>query len=226
MKTSNPAWRFIILLLLLFIPSVSCQQSKLPAESATDNVSLQTIYEIPEGTAPQRPETYDDIILCERLFTYRANCPYIVHIVGEPDRIPGPDFVREAEVSLSGCKFVPRVKYRDHIETKAGKIRYNKFSVTLQDSSLREEIARLNELTRKQSLNYKIKLLGSCPGIHVQKIAEAHPDPWGFMFGDTVFYLMIEISPLVEPGDYTLHFIVEANGQSCGELPCVVHVIE
>ena len=225
MNSRSPAWQFIILLLLLILSAFSCQQPESPAESATDNTSLQTVYEIPEGTAPQRPETYDDIVFCERLFAYRANCPYIVHIVGEPDRIPGPDFVREAEVGLSGCKFAPRVMYRSNIETKAGEIRYDKFYLLLQDSSLREDIARMDELTRKQTLHYKLRQLGTYPDIHVKKFGEGNSYPGAF-FGDYQIYFMIEISPQVKPGDYTLHFIVDANGQHCGEVPCVIHVTE
>jgi hypothetical protein len=224
MNNGNLTWKLTILFLLLILV-VSCQQPKLPAENATDNTSLEAIYEISEGTAPQRAETYDDIIFCERLFAYRANCPFMVHIVGEPDRVPGPDFVREAEVSLSGCKFAPRVRYRDHIETKAGEIRYNKFYLTLQDSSLCEDIARMDEFTRKQTLQYKLKQLGTYPDIQVKKFGEGNSYPGAF-FGDYQIYLMIEISPQVEPRDYTLHFIVEANGQNCGELPCVIHVLE
>ena len=39
MNTGNPAWRFIILLLLSIMPAVSCQQPELPAENASDNTS-------------------------------------------------------------------------------------------------------------------------------------------------------------------------------------------
>ncbi len=223
MKTGNPAWRFIIIPLLLIAGTAACQQPQLPAENASDNVSLQTIYEIPEGTAPQRPETYDDIILCESLFAYRANCPYMVHIMGEPDRKPGPDFVREAEVVLSGCKHAPRVTYRDYIETKAGEIRYNIFGVGLEDSSLRVEIGEIYARTRKPVINYEIKLRGTSPDIQVKKVGEGDP-PTGPFVGDKLFYLMIKISTQIKPGNYTLHFIVEANGQNCGELPCVIHV--
>jgi len=225
MKTSNSAWRFVVLLLLLFIPSVSCQQSKLPAESATDNVSLETIYEIPEGTVPQRPETYDDVIYCGgRVTSYRANCSYVVHKLNEAG-IRGPDFVREASVVLSGCQLAPRVSYRDHIETKAGEIRYNILGVGLQDSSLRAEIGETDARTRNPSVNYEIKLRGTYSDIQVKKIGEGNP-PTGPFVGDKLFYLMIEMSTQIKPGNYTLHFIVEANGQSCGELPCVIHVIE
>jgi hypothetical protein len=225
MKTGNHAWRFIMLLLLLIIAAVSCQQPALPAENATDNASLETIFEIPEGTEPQRAETYDDIVDCQRFNTYRANCPYVIHIAGTPDRAPGPDFIREAEVALSGCEFAPIVTYRDHIESKAGETRYNMFSIIPKDVSERDEFARIFMETGKRAINYGIKLLGTCPDIQVKKIGEGHPYP-GAISGFKKIYLMIEISSQVKPGDYMLHFVVEANGQNCGELPCIIHVTE
>jgi len=202
---------------------MSCRQPELPAETVTDNTSLETIYEISDGTEPQRAETYDDIILCIRWYEYRANCPYVGPKTG-PDWVPGPEYIKEAEVALSGCEFAPRVKYRNHIETKAGEIRYNRFYLLLQDSSLREDIARMDEFTRKQTLHYKLRQLGTYPDIQVKKFGEGNSYPGAF-FGDYQIYLMIEISPQVKPGDYTLHFIVDANGQNCGELPCVIHVL-
>jgi hypothetical protein len=227
MNTSNPAWRFMILLLLSIISAASCQQPKLPAANMSENISqtlqpagpsenisLESGFEIPQGTAPQRVETYDDIVLCEHWYEYRANC-----------RVPGPDYIKEAEVTLSGCKLAPRVTYRDHIETKAGEIRYNIFYVGLQDSSLRTEIGRIYVRTGKPPIDYKIKLLGTCPDIQVKKMREDFPYI-GSEVGDKLIYLMIEISPQLKPGDYTLHFIVEANGQNCGELPCIIHVTE
>jgi hypothetical protein len=229
MNTRNPAWQFIILLLLSIIAAVSCQQPELPAENATDNASLETVYEIPEGTEPQRAETYDDIVGCGRITTYRANCPYVVHIGGSgwPTKVPGPDFIRAAEVTLSGCQFATSVNYRDYIETRAGEIRYNMFSVVLQTGSVNsDELMLIARQTGKPIANYEIKQRGSCPGIWVRKTGQINWTPGGIYLGHRVFYLMIETSPQAKPGDYTLHFIVEANGQNCGELPCVIYVTE
>jgi hypothetical protein len=225
---SNPAWQFIILLLLLIVSSVSCQQPKLPAENVTENtsqalkpagpsenISAETGYDIPQGTAPQRPETYDDIIFgCGMSFTYRANCP-----------VQSPDYIKEAEVTLSDCKFAPDVTYRDQIETKAGEIRYNIFGVALHDSSLRIESGYMYKQTGKPAVDYEIKLLRTCPDIQVKEVGEVG-SPLGPFAGDKQIFLMIEISPQAKPGDYTLCFIVDVNGQNCGELPCVIHVTE
>jgi hypothetical protein len=226
MNTANPTCQFIILLLLLIISAVSCQQPELPAGNATDNASLETVFEIPEGTAPQRAETYDDIVYCQRFNTYRANCPYVGPKTG-PDWEPGPDYIRGVEVSLSGCQFAPSVGYRDHIETRAGEIRYNMFLVSLQTSSVNiDEVTQIYRQTGKPAVNYEIKLRGTCPDILVKKIREAPGYALSFRLGDKDFYLMMEISPQAKPGDYTLYIIVEANGQNCGELPCVIHVTE
>ena len=224
MKTGNLAWRFIILLLVSIMAAVSCQQPELPAETATDNTSLETVYEIPEGTEPQRAETYDDIVDCQRFYTYRANCPYVGTKTG-PDWVRGPDFIRHAEVTLSGCEFTPRVTYRDHIESKAGEIRYNMFSVVLKDDGSQrwDEYERMYSPTGKPAIDYGIKLLGTYPDIQVKKIGEGHPYP---IFEYKKIYLMIEISSQVKPGDYTLRFTFDFNGQNCGELPCVIHVTE
>ncbi len=207
----------MILLLLSIISAVSCQQPKMPAENATDNTSLQTVYEIPEGTEPQRAETYDDIVSCgPGLVGYRASC-------GMPKE-KRPDYIKEAEVTLSGCQFAPRVTYRDNIETEAAKIRYNIFYVQLLDESLRELNMRQRRLTKTWLVDYDIKLAGTVPDIQVINVGVWYMGLGNFT-GDVQFHLMIEISPQVKPGDYTLHFIVDANGQNCGELPCVIHVL-
>jgi hypothetical protein len=226
MNTGNPAWRLIILLFLLIPAAMSCQQPKLPAENTTDNVSLETIYEIPEGIEPQRAETYDDIVDCERFYTYRANCPYVGPKIG-PNWEPGPDYIRGSEVSLSGCEFATSVGYRDHIETRAGEIRYNIFHIALRPSSVNtDELVLRHKQTGEPIINYELKLRGTSPDVQVKKIGEEYWGLGGAIFGDKLFFLNIEISPQARPGDYTLHFIVDANGQNCGELPCVIQVTE
>ncbi len=233
MSTVNPAWRLIILLLLLIISAISCQQPKLPSENVTENTSqaqqpagpseniyLESGFEIPQGTEPQRAETYDDIVFCQLLnYVYRANCQT------DPNWVPGPDYIKADEVTLSGCEYAPHVAYRDHIETKAGEVRYNIFYVHLQDSSLRDEIWKMNNRTGKQNLNYEIKILGTCPDIQIKKIIEYFGRIPG-IGADKQICLMIEISPQVQSGDYMLCFIVDVNGRNCGELPCVIHVTE
>ncbi len=231
MNRINLSWKFIIFLIFLLIPAVSCQQPKLPDENETDNTSLQTVYEIPQGTEPQRAETYDDIVYCGgRITAYRANCPYVVHTnpdEGWPTAVPGPDFIKEAEVTLSDCQFATSVTYRDRIETKAGEIRYNILYVELQTGSENaDELMLIARQTGKPIANYEIKLRGTSPQIRVNKVGELNSNFGGLYLGHKLFYLMIEISPQVKAGDYTLYFILDDNGQICSELPCVIHVTE
>jgi hypothetical protein len=163
--------------------------------------------DIPQGTRVRRESTYDGLVMwTPGIINYRAN--FLI-----------PYFVEEAEVTFSGCEFAPRIRYRDHIETKAGQIRYNMFQVKLTDKSL----ASLDrQYTETALLHYSIKLAGTVPGIEVKNFESLLMG-----FGSyRLLNFMIEISPQVKPGDYTLRFIIEANGQNCGELPCVIHVIE
>ena len=228
MNISNLSWQFMILLILPILAAMSCQQPALPSENVTDNTSLQTIYEIPEGTEPQRAETYDDIVgFGPGVVSYRANYPCVVHTGGSyyPTAVPSPDCIQQAKVTLSGCGFASGVTYRDYIETKAGEIRYNIFYIGLLDESLRELNISQHRQTGTWLVNYDIKLAGMVPDIQVKNVG-CHLVGLNNFTGNPQCYLMIEISPQVKPGDYTLHFIIEANGQNCGELPCVIHVTE
>jgi hypothetical protein len=210
MNSSNLAWRFIILLLLPIISAVSCQQPNLPAANMSENISPEPGFEIPQGTEPQRAETYDDIISCgPGLVDYRANC-------GRPE-VHDPDYIKEAEVTFSGCEFTPSVTYRDYIETKAGQVRYNIFFMDVLDKSIQSWVARKTAL-----LHYSIKLAGTVPDIQVKNVGALLKQIGPY----TQDHIMIEISPQVKPGDYTLYFVLDDNGQNCGELPCVIHVTE
>lgn len=216
MNTNNHAWQFTILLILPILAAMSCQQPALPSENVTDEISQQTICEIPEGTEPQRAETYDDIVSYgPGIVCYRAQYP----------GGPSPDNIKRAKVTLSGCEFTTGVIYRDYIETKAGEIRYNIFYIGLLDESLRELNMSQNKQTGTWLVNYNIKLAGMVPDIQVKNVG-CHLVGLNNFTGNPQCHLMIEISPQAKPGDYTLRFILDANGQNCGELPCVIHVIE
>jgi len=210
MNSTNLSWKFIIFLLFLLIPVLSCQQPKLPAENVSENTPLESGFEIPQGTEIKREQTYDDIISCgPGLVDYRANC-------GRPE-MHGPDYIKEAEVTFSGCEFTPSVRYRDHIETKAGQVRYNIFFMDVLDKSLQGWVARKTAL-----LHYSIKLARTVPDIQVKYVGGLFKQIGPY----TQDHIMIEISPQVKPGEYMLYFLLDDNGQNCGELPCVIHVIE
>jgi hypothetical protein len=216
MNIGKPARQLIILLLLSIISAVSCQQPTLPNENVTENISLESVVDIPQGTKIKREMTYDDISSSgPGLSNYRVNCRNRYSI-------------KEAEITFSGCEFAPRVRYRDNIETKAGQVRYNIFWVDLLDKSVVESLYRQYEVTGTKPLHYSIKLAGTVPdGIQAINVFPSFSVGLGPHIADAQFLIMIEISPQVKPGDYTLYFIVDANGQNCpGKLPCVIHVIE
>ncbi|MGA2159248.1 MAG: hypothetical protein ABSG90_08510 [Dehalococcoidia bacterium] len=236
-KISNITWSFTLLLLFSILPLTSCQPqtpAKSPAENVTenisqatsptstvDNISLESGFEIPNGIAPQRAETYDDIALCFEL-NYRARCPR-----PHPWNFQDGEYLEVATGTLPGSEFPPTIDYRDNIATKAGQIRYNIFFVRSLDSQVHQRFLRQYGLNGTRFVTYGIKLAEIVPDIQVAKYAEEdellHTPNTG---PDYLFCLGIEVSPQVKPGDYTLHFIIVANGQNCGELPCVIHVIE
>jgi hypothetical protein len=175
---------------------------------------------IPEGTEVQREETYDDIVNCgPGSDNYRANC--------SPEQRALPGSVKETNVVLSDCIFAPSVKYRDNIETKSGEVRYNRFYIILQSTFLRIVSGYLcDSLTDNPIVDYELKLAQASPDFNIKNVGELCYGGYGCPYGDKQINLMIEIPADVEPGDYTLNFIVEANRRYCGELPCVIHVIE
>jgi hypothetical protein len=195
---------------------------KLTAENVTEKIYLESGYEIPLGRGRPRMQTYDDVVAYapEGLVNYRAN------VRRGQNWVPGPDYVREAEMLFSGCQFAPLVKYRGHIETEAGQTRYNLFWVDLLDKSIGESIYRQYEETEAKPLQYSIKLAETIPDIQVINVNPHMSVGLGYHLTDAQFNLVIETSPQIKPGDYTLRFIVDANGQNCGELPCFIHVKE
>jgi hypothetical protein len=197
--------RLLITILLLFLVVLAA-------------CSIQKTIDIPEGNAPEREETYDDLVFCGRTFVYRANC--------------GSDWVvsnnvKESEVYLSGCIFSTDATYRDIIETVSGQVRYNSVSLHLGDGVLRSiGVLLWYPITHLPIVDYKIKLAETVSDIQVRTLREIDAGIGSGLYGDEQIDLIIEISPEVKPGNYMLNFVVEANGHYCGELPCVIHVIE
>jgi hypothetical protein len=197
--------RLLMILLLLFIVVLTA-------------CSIQKTIDIPEGNAPDREETYDDLVFCGRTFVYRDNC--------------GSDWVvsnnvKESKVYLSGCIFDTDATYRNIIETTSGQVRYNSVSLHLRDGILRAiGVLLWYPITHSPIADYKIKLAGIVPDIQVRTVRETDAGIGSGLYGDEQIDLVIEISPQVKPGDYKLNFIVEANGCYCGELPCIIHVVE
>ena len=203
MNTGNPAWRFIILLLLPIMAAVSCQQPELPAENATDNTSLETVFEIPEGTMPDREPTYDDVVLVPGIggASYRGNGI-------EGSKTPVWQKVESTQVKLDDGF---AVIYRNHIETEAGQVRVNLFRIYRTPDTP----------TGMKNDKVVLKLLNSPDNIQIRKIEEG-------LAGNGWSYLIIltaEIPPEVKPGDYDVAFILFINEKYQGILPCTIHVV-
>ena len=206
-------WSFTALLLLPILLLTSCQQQNLvkpPAENLTgntfhgqqldtftDNISAESGFEIPQGTIPQREQTYDDITNIPGGAIYVGN----LHTVGEES---GLNAVESTEVAVGDGFYV---RYRDNIETEAGQIRYNIFATRLSRGDMRYHEVNL-------------RLTNSLGDIQVKKVLYQQ----GMLF--TKFVLMIEIPSQVKPGDYKIGSLIFINGKYYGDLPCTIHVIE
>lgn len=221
-------WILMALILLSQVLFTACQPqtiAKLPAENVTENISqvsqqgapienitLESGYEIPQGTMAEREPTYDDIVNCgPGIDTYRARC----------DRSA---VIKVTDTTLTGCIFFTGVEYRDYIETKAGQTRYNIFGIGLANEFLRIVNGINYTITQSPIINYQIKLAEIPANIQVKTVG----GPISFVPGapGVDIYISMYIPPEVKPGDYTVNFILEANGMYSGKLPCTVHVIE
>jgi|GEM_PF-6312995 len=206
-------WRSVLLLLILAILPVSCQQvttTQLPSENgaenisqtqpltvSTENITLESGFEIPHGTMPQREATYDDIIRTPGgTFSYRGN-------ILETGKISELESVKHIKVLLDGGFYV---SYRNVIETKARQIR------TILFFTSHPGIDMTNYLI-------KIKQSNLLEGIQVKQIEQL---TW---LSDAIAF-MVEISPQIKPGDYKLGFLMFVNGEYFGDLPCNIHIIE
>ncbi len=216
MNTGNPAWRLIILLLLLIISAISCQQPKLPSENVTENtsqaqqpaglsenISPESGYAIPQGTMPDREPTYDDVVPFPSTFggTYRGN-------VFGPGKTPVWQHVESTKVKLDDGF---EVSYRNHIETEAGQVRVNIFKIYRMPGTP----------TGMNNDKVVLKLLNSPDNIQIRNIGEGLPGG-GFLYE---INLTVEIPPDVKPGDYDVAFILFINEKYQGTLLCTIHVV-
>jgi len=195
--------------------AVSCQQPKLPAENATgnisqtqqptytsENISLETGYEIPQGTIPDREPTYDDVIPFPSIFGghYRGNVFGLGTHVWQ--------HVESTQVTFDDGF---AVIYRNHIETEAGQVRVNIFKIFNVPGTP----------TGMNNDKVVLKLLNSPDNIQIREVGEGLPG------GGSLYeiILTVEIPPEVEPGDYDVAFILFINEKYQGTLPCTIHVV-
>lgn len=185
----------ILIVVALLALLVSCISNPVP--------TLQSGYEIPQGTMPDREQTYDDVVLVPGIggASYRGNGI-------EASKTPVWQHVESTKVRLDDGF---EVSYRNHIETDAGQVRVNMFRVYRMPGTL----------TGMNNDKVVLKLLNSPDNIQIRKIEEG-------LAGNGWSYLIIltaEIPPEVKPGDYDVSFILFINEKYQGTLPCIIHVV-
>ena len=189
-KRICPGISIVVALLALL---VSCISNPVP--------TLQSGYEIPQGTMPDREPTYDDVVTAPGGKIYRGN-------VIQLGKTPVWQHVESTKVKLDDGF---AVSYRNHIETEAGQVRVNIFDIYHPP------------FTPNRMKNDKVvlKLLNSPDNIQIRKIDE------GLTGGGWSYLIIItaEIPPEVKPGDYDVAFILFINEKYQGTLPCTIHVV-
>jgi hypothetical protein len=186
----------ILIVASLLALVVSCLSNPVP--------TLQSGYEIPQGTMPDREPTYDDVIPLPSTFGghYRGN----VFGLGKTHVW---QHVESTKVKLDDGF---EVSYRSHIDTEAGQVRVNIFHIYRMPG------------TPSGMNNDKVvlKLLYSPDNIQIRKVGEGLPG------GGALYEIILtaEIPPDVKPGDYDVAFILFINEKYQGTLPCTIHVVD
>lgn len=204
-------WTFIVLLILTTLPLISCKpqppaksnaenltdnnsQAQQPAFS-TDNITLESGFEIPQGVILQREPTYDDIVTVPGIgYGFKGG-------FHGASTVPGLQAVEISKLAI-GDGF--HIYYRKNIETRAGQIRYNLFSTELDGSEMYRHLVN-------------IRLSAFPDQIQVSRVVE-YDGIW------CAIGIMIDIPPQVKPGDYGIQFLVFIDGKYYAELPCLIHV--
>jgi hypothetical protein len=183
----------ILIVAALLALLVSCFSNPAP--------TLQSGYEIPQGTMPDREPTYDDVVPTPGYGdSYRGNGIQL----GKP---PVWQHVESTQVNFDDGF---AVIYRNNIETEARQVRVNIFYIWMPGTP-----------TGMKNAKVVLKLLHSPDNIQIRKIGEGLPDG-GFLYE---IILTTEIPPDVKPGDYDVAFILFINEKYQGTLPCTIHVV-
>ena len=130
---------------------------------------------------------------------YRAN----FHQQGEEN--PWPP-IKANGVDLGDDTDAAHVAYRDYIETKAGQVRNNIFTVSKPD----------------RNLNHVVVLEVSNIPTYIE-VTEARR--W-YGPGIVKTVLEIEISRQVKPGEYNFEVGVKIDGKDYGTVPCAIKVLD
>jgi hypothetical protein len=181
------SWWIIVAVALFFglLAVTSCQSG---GDGARIPIPTQDLLPAVGEEAP------DDIVPTPGGIAYRAN----VNHQGEEN--PWPP-VETVVVEIDDAW----LRYRDHIETKAGETRNNIFSVGQEDGFWEVSLS-LYATSIPSGITLAQSIGGASPGTL-----------------DTV--LMIEVSPNAAPGQYTLEIGLEIDGSDYGTVPCIIEVV-
>lgn len=182
----------ILIVVALLALLVSCISNPVP--------TLQSGYEIPQGTMPDREPTYDDVVLTPGGDSYRGNGI-------QQGKTPVWQHVESTQVKLDDGF---QVIYRNYIETEAGQVRVNIFYISMPGTP-----------TGMKNDKVVLKLLNSQDNIQIRNIGEGLGGPaWLYEI-----ILTAEIPPEIKPGDYDVAFILFINEKYQGTLPCTIHIV-
>lgn len=180
-----------------------CQQRFTPAQSAptpAPSYILNANYSpIAEGK-----KAADDIIFAPGGLGYIAN----FHQEGEESIWPP---IQVSEVVLRSNLNSVGISYRAYIETKAGQVRNNIISVSLQ-RSIRLPWTDINDIN--------LKVAGLLPDMQIWQDLEWHGPGRGEKL------LFIEVPERVKPGEYKFEIGIEVDGKDYGRAPCTIKVVE
>lgn len=185
--------------LLLIYPAV--QNPGLFAGLAGRNENYQPIPVKEMYPSLAGPEAPDDIMPAPGMGpAYRAN----IHQAGVENPWPPINTVKVV-ISSSFEADTVYIRYRDYIETKAGESRNNVIFISMGNRAV-------------GSLNLYATNIPT--GMEVTEGMRWHGP------GPVAPVLVIEVSPDIEPGQYTFEIGVEIDGKDYSTIPCTIKVLE
>lgn len=207
----------IIVVLLIMLAAAACEKNS--ETSAPSDIPPFTGGEtelIPPGemithylgVEPGTPgAASDDIVYPPGGPTYRAK----VHEMGKPDWPP----VEEITKSIAALGGTIRCQYREYIDFAAGEIRNNILYLFGEDAP---------DLTDPLDIEYYVA--GLPDGIGIILGSHGYGGAAGHNEQSSKVVFQIDITPQVNPGEYTFYILLMYEGEQIAALPCMIKVNE
>lgn len=192
-------------MLFLLLMSVACAQETSPAPTPTPQAP-------PVVTPPAQRlpgAVNDDVVSAPGGFTYRA----FIHQEGQPDWPP----VQEKETTIKALSGAIDFRYRDYIETKAGKTRNNIILLFGQKAP---------DLLDPLQVSYLAVDLPESISVQRDQNQQMYGGIGGQDKKSSRVVLRISIASQVKPGEYPFAIRLEYEAKDFGSLPCTIKVIE